>query len=130
MLLDTDLWREEKGKTPFDGSYLSPLPSIWANQQMGLVYCSQLANHFNASFNHLRHNPSGSEEVLFDDNDASLDDLDEPDWNWVEEELMVDDVDDLPAVDGSKKSVDVRVHAGSKGRKSNRGSSHHHQQSC
>jgi hypothetical protein len=54
-------WREEKGKTPFDGSYLSPLPSCWANQQLGLVCCSQLANHINASFNHLRDDPCGTE---------------------------------------------------------------------
>jgi hypothetical protein len=102
-----------KGKTPFDGSYLSSLPSFWANQQLGLVCCShQLANHINASFNHLRHDPSGSEEVLLDDDDVSLDDLDEPDWNWVEEELMVDDADDFPAVGGSKTSIDVRVHVG------------------
>ena len=50
-----------------------------------------------------------------DDDDASLDELDEPDWNWVQEELMVHDADDFPAVGGSKKmSIDVRVHAGSK----------------
>jgi hypothetical protein len=114
-------WREDKGKIPFDGSYLSPLPSIWENQQLGLICCSQLANYINASFNHLRHEPSGSEEVLLDDDDTSLDDLDEPDWKWVEEELMVDDADDFPAVGGSRTSIDVRVHAGSRGRKSNHG---------
>jgi hypothetical protein len=47
-------WREERGATLFDGSYLLPLPSIWTNQQLGLVCCSQLANHINASFNHPR----------------------------------------------------------------------------
>ena len=76
---------------------------------VGLVCCSQLAHHINASFNHLCHNPSSSEEVLLDDDDASLDDLDEPDWNWVEEDLMVDDADDVPTVDGSKTSIDERV---------------------
>jgi hypothetical protein len=82
-----------------------------------------LANHINTSFNHLRHDPCCSEEVLLDDDDdASLDDLDKPDWNWVEEELMVDDADDFPAVGGSKTSINVRVHTGSKGRKSNHGS--------
>jgi hypothetical protein len=91
-----DRWREEKGKPLFDGSYLLPLPSIWANQQLGLVCYSQLANHINASFNHLRHDPGCSEEVLLDYDDASLDDLDEADWNWVEEDLMVDDADDYP----------------------------------
>jgi hypothetical protein len=60
-------------------------------------------------FNHLCHNPSSSEEVLLDDDDASLDDLDEPDWNWVEEDLMVDDADDVPTVGGSKTSIDERV---------------------
>jgi hypothetical protein len=66
-------WREEKGKTLFDGSYLSsPLPRIWVNQQLGLVCCSQLANHINTSFNHLCHDPAGSEEVLLDDDGASL----------------------------------------------------------
>jgi hypothetical protein len=79
-----DRWREEKGKTLFDGSYLSPLPSIWANQQLGLVVCCfQLANQINTSFNHLRHDPGGSEEVLLDDDDASLDDLDKPGWKWI-----------------------------------------------
>jgi hypothetical protein len=76
-----------------------------------------LANHI-TSFNHSRHNPAGSKEVLLDDDDASLDDFDEPDWKWVEEELMVDDADDYPAVGGFETSIDVRIDAGSKGRKS------------
>jgi hypothetical protein len=117
-----DRWREEKGSKPFDGSYLSPLPSIWANQQLGLVCCSQLANHINASFNHLRHDPAGSDEVRLEGDDASLDDLDEPDWNWVEDELMIDDANDFPAVGGSDTCFDGRIHAGNARRKSNHGS--------
>jgi hypothetical protein len=38
---------------------------------------------------------------MLDGDDASLDDLDEPDWNWVEDELMVDDANDFPTVGGS-----------------------------
>jgi hypothetical protein len=117
-----DRWREEKGNRPFDGSHLSPLPSIWANQQLGLVCCSQLANHINASFNHLRHDPAGSDEVRLEGDDASLDDLDEPDWNWVEDELMIDDANDFPAVGGSDTCFDGRIHAGNARRKSNHGS--------
>jgi hypothetical protein len=41
---------------------------------------------------------------------------------WVEEELMVDDADDYPAVGGFETSIDVRIDAGSKGRKSKHGS--------
>ena len=48
------LWRAEQGDTPFNGSFLSPSPSIWANQQLGLICCTSLANHINTSFNHLR----------------------------------------------------------------------------
>jgi hypothetical protein len=38
-------WKKQRGSSLFEGSYLSPTPSIWANQQLGLVCCTQLANH-------------------------------------------------------------------------------------
>ncbi len=47
---------------------------------------------------------------MLDGDDASLDDLDEPDWNWVEDELMVDDANDFPAVGGSDTCFDGRTH--------------------
>ena len=60
---------------------------------------------------------------MLDGDDASLDDLDEPDWNWVEEELMIDDANDFPAVGGSDTCCfDGRIHAGNARRKSNHGS--------
>ena len=59
---------------------------------------------------------------MLDGDDASLDDLDEPDWNWVEDELMVDDANDFPAVGGSDTCFDGRIHAGDARRKSNHGS--------
>eukprot|EP00956_Cyclotella_meneghiniana_P035863 scaffold118784_cov60-Cyclotella_meneghiniana.AAC.4 len=53
-------WKSERGSALFDGSYLSALPSTRAKQQLGLICCSQLANHINTSFNHLTYNPKGA----------------------------------------------------------------------
>lgn len=47
------------------------------------------------------------------DIDASLEDLGEPDGKWAEEELMVDDADDYPAVcDLDTLNDDVKIHVG------------------
>jgi hypothetical protein len=75
------LWRLERGNTPFDGSFLSPSPSIWANQQLGLVCCTSLSNHINTSFNHLRFKANATDE----------EGEDEIDWNWVDLDYMKED---------------------------------------
>jgi hypothetical protein len=36
--------------------YLAPLPSVWANQRLGLVCQSNLSNHINASFSKIKYN--------------------------------------------------------------------------
>jgi hypothetical protein len=73
--------KKQRGSNPFDGSHLSSTPSIWANQQLGLVCCTQLANHINTSFNNLRRCPDGK---VFDgwreEDDASVDGFDDRSW--------------------------------------------------
>eukprot|EP00956_Cyclotella_meneghiniana_P014657 scaffold22074_cov39-Cyclotella_meneghiniana.AAC.2 len=84
-------WKSEQGSSVFDGSYLTNLPSTLAKQQLGIVCSTQLANHVNTSFNHLRYDPSG--QVLGAE-EQDVDDLDEPeelDWKWVD----VDFIDDV-----------------------------------
>ena len=81
-------WKTEKGSSLFDGSYLSPLPSTWAKQQLGLICSSQLANHINTSFNHLVYDPKRSfdDDERFDEGD--WDDPDELDWNWIDVDFL------------------------------------------
>jgi len=43
------IWKAKYGKKLFDGSYLSQLPSNWANQRLGLATITHIANHVNAS---------------------------------------------------------------------------------
>ena len=83
-------WKSERGSALFDGSYLSALPSIWAKQQLGLICCSQLANHINISFNHLTYNPKGSTEddVGFDEGD--WEEPEELDWKWTDVDFLDD----------------------------------------
>ena len=85
-------WKSEHGSTPFDGSYLTNLPSTWAKQQLGIVCATQLANHINASFNHLRYDPSGTidGDAAFDEEDP--DEPDELDWKWVDVDFLDDNV--------------------------------------
>ena len=77
-------WKKQCGSSLFEGSYLSPTPSIWANQQLGLVCCTQLANHINTSFNHLRHCPGEVCDGWREEDDASVDGYDEPSWRWTD----------------------------------------------
>eukprot|EP00956_Cyclotella_meneghiniana_P041001 scaffold211404_cov36-Cyclotella_meneghiniana.AAC.4 len=84
-------WKSEHGNSFFDGSYLTNLPSTWAKQQLGIVCSTQLANHINTSFNHLRYDPSGQVSGA---GEEDVDDLEEPeelDWKWVD----VDFIDDV-----------------------------------
>ena len=54
-------WKSKKGLALFDGSYLSALlQSIWAKQELGLICCSQLANHINTSVNHQTYDLKGA----------------------------------------------------------------------
>jgi hypothetical protein len=82
---------------------LSRSPSIWANQQLGLVGCTSLANHINASFNHLRFKANATgKEVEGSFVGEGLDELDAIDWNWVDLEVMKEDTsrNTASAVDG------------------------------
>jgi hypothetical protein len=50
-----NIWKESHGSRLFGGSYLSALPSTWANQRLGLATCTHLANHINSSLTKVRH---------------------------------------------------------------------------
>ena len=100
-------WKSEHGNSFFDGSYLTNLPSTWAKQQLGIVCSTQLANHINTSFNHLRYDPSGQ---VSGEGEEDVDDLEEPeelDWKWVD----VDFSDDVftKTLDTTVPAVNVPV---------------------
>jgi hypothetical protein len=50
-------WKREHGDKFFGGSYLSPTPSIWTDQQLGLVCITHLTNHIRSALSNLRYNP-------------------------------------------------------------------------
>lgn len=52
-----DAWRRDHGTRLFGGNYLSPTPSVWANQQLGLVCLTHLSNHIRCSFQKVSHRP-------------------------------------------------------------------------
>ena len=76
-------WRKKHGHTLFDGSYLSQLPSTWANQRIGLATATHLANHINTSLTKIQPNADGN---AGDGSSQSCDALSQelPDWKFYE----------------------------------------------
>jgi hypothetical protein len=52
-------WKAEHPDKLFGGTYLAPLPSVWANQHLGLVCQSNLSNHINASLSKIKYRKGG-----------------------------------------------------------------------
>jgi hypothetical protein len=48
------IWKESHGSKLFDESYMSQSPSTWANQRLGLVTVTHLANHINTSLTKIK----------------------------------------------------------------------------
>eukprot|EP00956_Cyclotella_meneghiniana_P012688 scaffold18030_cov64-Cyclotella_meneghiniana.AAC.2 len=81
-------WKANRGGSLFGGSYMCALPSTWAKQQLGLVCASKLADHINASFNHLTYDPRGADEGDYIVDDDELDEPEELDWKWVNVDFL------------------------------------------
>lgn len=79
-------WRKKHGHTLFDGSYLSQLPSTWANQRIGLATATHLANHINTSLTKIQPSADGN---TGDSNSQSGDALSQelPDWKFYEGDM-------------------------------------------
>jgi hypothetical protein len=53
-------WKAEHPDKLFGGTYLAPLPSVWANQRLGLACQSNLSNHINALLSKIKYRKRGS----------------------------------------------------------------------
>jgi hypothetical protein len=84
-------WKRDHGDSLFGFSYLAPTPSTWADQQIGLVCQTSIANHIKASFTKMTFGNGGhtspdsprtvvdtEEEWQYHDGDFPLDLMDEP----------------------------------------------------
>jgi hypothetical protein len=67
-------WKATHPYKCFDGSYLSQLPSTWAQQKLGLAAITHLANHVNNSLTKLTF--CGGPNIKFDDSVSVSDDED------------------------------------------------------
>jgi hypothetical protein len=103
------IWRETHGSQLFGGSYLSSLPSTWANQRLGLATCTHLANHINSSLTKVRHRSDGGQAGAFTDAPSSQDAAD-ADWKFYGGELHYathdDGNDGLDAVYATEDGMD------------------------
>ena len=75
------IWKETHGSQLFSGSYLSSLPSTWANQRLGLATCTHLANHINTSLTKVRLQSEVGQAGTCNDGHSSHDDSD-ADWKF------------------------------------------------
>jgi hypothetical protein len=79
-----DKWKINHPNTLFDGSYHAGLPSIWANQKLGLATVTHLSNHINTSLTRLTiRNTAGSQDIESDTENLYDDDA----WNFFEGDL-------------------------------------------
>jgi hypothetical protein len=65
----------------FGGSYLAPLPSVWANQRLGLVCQSNLSNHIKTLLSKIKYRKRGPDGPFITpnvspDSDKECDDVD------------------------------------------------------
>jgi hypothetical protein len=105
------IWRETHGSQLFRGSYLSSLPSIWANQRLGLATCTHLANHINSSLTKVRHRSDGGQAGAFTDAPSSQSqDAADADWKFYDGDLHYathdDGNDGLGAVYATEDGMD------------------------
>ena len=65
-------WKRSHGDSLFGGTYTAPTPSIWANQQLGLITQTHIANHIKTSLTKLQYgnNPDPPDN---DDDDDKVD---------------------------------------------------------
>ena len=78
-------WKREHGDKLFGGSYLSPTPSIWADQQLGLACITHLTNHILSSLSNLRYNPDAKWKGRLNgevEDDDTCDDDDYYEWKY------------------------------------------------
>jgi hypothetical protein len=68
-------WKATNPSRCFDGSYLDQLPSMWANQNLGIATTTHLSNHINNSLTKLTFcGNSKSQSEVNDDFDHDHDD--------------------------------------------------------
>ena len=107
-----DNWRSEHGHKLFGGNYLSPTPSVWANQQLGLVCISNLTNHIRTSFQKVSYLPTGQTDNTEnrDDNDEfSLDGDYADDYKFYDGDF-IDGLHELGVMDDGTSAVDAGCH--------------------
>jgi hypothetical protein len=91
-------WKATSPSKCFNGSYLSQLPSTWANQKLGLATSTHLANHINNSLTKLTFYGGSSTQSDVSDSEFNDDDC----WRFfdgsMEEQYArrEDDSDHLP----------------------------------
>jgi hypothetical protein len=90
-------WKAEHPDKLFGGSYLAPLPSVWANQRLGLVCQSNLSNHIKTSLSKIKYRKRGPDGAFVTPNVSpdSDDDCDDVDgWKFYDGPLHGDTLPD------------------------------------
>ena len=95
---------EDYGDKFFGGSYLSPTPSIWANQQLGLVCITNITNHIRGSFQKVSYHPGPGGAIDTGGHDADEDQFSEDneiadDWKYYDSDF----IDGLHELDGTER---------------------------
>ena len=76
-------WKHAHGDRLFGANYLTPLPSSWADQQLGLTFITHISNHIFSSFKNIKHtlsSPPPQDQSHHDDDSSEYDNENE----WME----------------------------------------------
>ena len=101
-------WKRTNGNSLFGRNYTSAIPSIWANQQLGLITQTYLANHIKASFSKLRFDPIRQHVTSIENGD---DNHDKEDWKFfngpLNDDIYYDDLHGLQETALTQTDSDV-----------------------
>ena len=82
-------WKHLHGDKLFGANYLTPLPSSWADQQLGLTFITHISNHIFSSYKHIKHStssPPPPDSSLNDDDSSYYDD--ENEWKYHDGDIL------------------------------------------